>query len=100
MNFLDGWIAAYVLARIQKQEAFRLLDDTSWVVRSGAAEGLGSSADEAMIAALAQYEKDKSGRISRPGWLIKDEVRRRVKESQPVLPVHFKELSTPKLRSG
>lgn len=87
--------AARALAKLQKREAFDLLDHASWAVRSGAAEGFGSIADADMIAQLEQYEEKKGGRVSRPVWLIKAQVRNRVDEKQPVLKVQFKELSPP-----
>jgi hypothetical protein len=88
--------AAYALAKIRKENSFSLLNHTSWAVRSGAAEGLGSIVEEAMIPALEKYEKDKRGRVSRPVWIIKARVQSRLKGSRPVLQVQFRDLPTPK----
>ena len=87
--------AATVLAKLQKREAFGLLDHRSWAVRSGAAEGFGSIADAGMITVLEQFEKAKDCRVSRPVWMIKAQARTRVDEAPPTLRVQFKELATP-----
>jgi hypothetical protein len=89
-------LAAAGLAHLLGRESIPLLENPSWAVRSGAAEGLGADATPALLEELHAFERDRKGVVSRPVWLIEEALRKRKPPlTPPVVEVQFRELAGP-----